>query len=183
MISPEILGWAIAILSAAWTEWVFTAKSNSGSKYQTDAEYINNRPRQAAAENVRLLVPYIRCSIMDTLDRAIQIGINKETNYHHGQKVAQATKSAVDKFFSFGVTKIQNECNNVARRYCALWNAKSSELMSEYHFQITYAQGGSEIQPDLVLSEPSTIRINVFNSYCPSNPSIEQPLYIPGIIR
>jgi hypothetical protein len=56
-----------------------------------------------------------------------------------GQKVAVATKLAVDKFFSFGVAKIQNECNNVARRYCALWNAKSSELMSEYHFQITYS--------------------------------------------
>jgi hypothetical protein len=89
-----------------------------------------------------------------------------------GQRVALATKLAVDKFFSLGVTKIQNECNNVARRYSALWNAKSSELMSEYHFQITYTQGRSEIQPDFVLFEPSTIRINVFNSCCPSNPSI-----------
>lgn len=84
------MGWAIAILSTAWTEWVFTAKSNIGSKYQTDTEYIDNRPRQAAAENVRLVVPYIRCSIMDTLDRAIQIGINKETNYEPDQAVDPA---------------------------------------------------------------------------------------------
>ena len=66
-----------------------------------------------------------------------------------GQTVARATKLAVDKFFSLGVIKIQNECNNVARRYCAMWNAKSSELMSEYHFQISYTQGRSEIQPHL----------------------------------
>jgi hypothetical protein len=43
MISPEILGWAIAILSTAWTEWIFTAKSNPSSKYQTDPEYTNDQ--------------------------------------------------------------------------------------------------------------------------------------------
>jgi hypothetical protein len=90
IICPEILAWAIAILAAAWTEWVFTSKSNPGSKYQTDAEYINNRPRQPSAKNVRLVAPYIRCSLMDTLDRAIQIGSNKETNYEPDQAVEPA---------------------------------------------------------------------------------------------
>ncbi len=84
MISPEILGWALAILSTAWTEWVFPAKSNPSSKYQTDPEYTNDRPRQAAT-NVKLVVPYICCSIIDTLGRAIQIGNSKETNYEPDQ--------------------------------------------------------------------------------------------------
>jgi hypothetical protein len=90
MISPEILGWAIAILSTAWTEWIFTSKSNPSSKYQTDREYTNDRPRQAAATNVKLVVPYIRCSILDALDRAIQIGNCKETNYEPDQAIDPA---------------------------------------------------------------------------------------------
>jgi hypothetical protein len=90
IICPEILGWAIAILAAAWTEWVFTSKSNPGSKYQTDVEYINNRPRQAAAANVKLVVPYIRCSIEDTLDMAIQIGNCRDTNYEPDQAIDPA---------------------------------------------------------------------------------------------
>ena len=90
MISPEILGLAIAILSTAWTEWVFTAKSNPSSKYQTDPEYTNDRPRQAAATNVKLLVPYIRCSIIDALGRAIQIGNSKETNYEPDRAIDPA---------------------------------------------------------------------------------------------
>ena len=56
------LGWAIANLAAAWT------KLNLDSKYQTDPEYINDRARQASAANVRLVVPYVRCSMMDTLE-------------------------------------------------------------------------------------------------------------------
>jgi hypothetical protein len=91
-----------------------------------------------------------------------------------GQKVAQATNFVINKFFSLSVVNIQNECNGVARRYCALWNSKPSEQkMSEYHLpDLNYAEGRNEILPDFVLFEPSTIRINVFNRYCPSNPSI-----------
>jgi hypothetical protein len=90
MISPEILGWAVAILSTAWTEWVFTSKSNPSSKYQTDPEYTNDRPRQASATNAKLVVPYIRCSIIDALGRAIQIGNSKETNYEPDQAIDPA---------------------------------------------------------------------------------------------
>jgi hypothetical protein len=91
-----------------------------------------------------------------------------------GQKVAQATTLAINKFFSLGVANIQNECNSVTRRYRALWNMKPSEQkMSEYHLpNLTYAEGRNEILPDFVLFEPSAIRINVFDRYCPSNPSI-----------
>lgn len=90
IICPEILAWAIAILAAAWTEWVFTAKSNPSSRYQTDPEYTNERPRQAAATNVKLVVPYIRCSIIDALCRAIQMENCKETNYEPDQAIDPA---------------------------------------------------------------------------------------------
>lgn len=85
-----------------------------------------------------------------------------------GQTVARATNLAINKFFSLGVTNIQNECNGVAKRYSALWNTKPSEQkMSE--FDVTYAQGKSEIQQDFELFEPSTIYIKIFNCYCPLN--------------
>jgi len=42
-IYPELLGWSIAILASAWTEWIFTSKSNEGSRYQNDPEYKNNK--------------------------------------------------------------------------------------------------------------------------------------------
>jgi hypothetical protein len=91
-----------------------------------------------------------------------------------GQTVALATKLAINKFFSLGVPNIQNECNSVARRYRALWKTKPSEQkMSEYQLpDLTYAQGISEVLPDFVLFEPSSIRVKIFNRYCPSNPSI-----------
>ncbi|MGA8084760.1 MAG: hypothetical protein WB988_23140, partial [Candidatus Nitrosopolaris sp.] len=90
IICPEILAWAIAILSTVWTEWVFTAKSNPSSEYQTDPEYTNDRPRRTAATNVKLVVPYIRCSIIDALGRANQIGNSKETNFEPDQAIDPA---------------------------------------------------------------------------------------------
>jgi hypothetical protein len=39
-------------------------------------------------------------------------------------------------------------------------------------FLLKHAEDRNEILPDFVLFEPSTIRINVFNCYCLSNPSI-----------
>jgi hypothetical protein len=68
--------------------------------------------------------------------------------------------------FSLGVT---NECNSVTKRYSALWNTQPSELMLEYRLPITYVQGKSEIQPEFVLFEPSTIRIKIINRYHSSN--------------
>ena len=37
--------------------------------------------RRAAAQNVRLVLPYIYCSIVDPMAKARQIGNCKETNY------------------------------------------------------------------------------------------------------
>jgi len=53
-IYPELLGWAMVILSSAWTAWVFTSKSNELSRYQNDPEYKNNESRKAATVNVKL---------------------------------------------------------------------------------------------------------------------------------
>ena len=69
---------------------IFASKSNPSSNYQTDPEYTNDRPRQAAATNVKLVVPYIRCSIIDALGRAVQIGNSKETNYEPDQAIDPA---------------------------------------------------------------------------------------------
>lgn len=68
--------------------------------------------------------------------------------------------ATTDKFFSLGVTNIENECSSVARRYCGLWKTKPSEQkMSEYQIpDLTYTKGISEILPDFVLFEPSRIR-------------------------
>jgi hypothetical protein len=65
----EILGWATAILASAWSEWIFTSKSNPNSKYQTDPAYQTDKSRQAACVNVRLALPYIKNSIIDAIYR------------------------------------------------------------------------------------------------------------------
>jgi hypothetical protein len=89
-ISPEILGWSIAILASAWTEWVFTSKSNEYSKYQTDPAYKNDKERQAAVVNVKLALPYVHCSITDAIGKARKIGICNETNYEPNPKIDPA---------------------------------------------------------------------------------------------
>jgi len=90
-----------------------------------------------------------------------------------GQTAATVTNLTINKFFSLGVANIQNECNNVARRYSALWNMMPPEKkMSEYYLpETTYAEGRNEILPGFILFEPSNIHIHIFNRYCPSNPS------------
>jgi hypothetical protein len=89
-ISPEILGWSIAILASAWTEWVFASKSNEYSKYQTDPAYKNDKDRQAADVNVKLALPYVNCSIMDAIGKAREIGSCNQTNYEPNPKIDPA---------------------------------------------------------------------------------------------
>jgi hypothetical protein len=81
MISPELLGWSIAILASAWRELVFASKSEENSKYQTDPNYKNYPDRQAAIVNVKLAVPYVQCTIIDAIYNARQIGNCRKTNY------------------------------------------------------------------------------------------------------
>jgi hypothetical protein len=65
--SAEIWMWVISLLSAAWTEWSFTARTNN-PKYQNDPSH----PK--ALENVRIALPYIRPSIIDALSKGKEIG-------------------------------------------------------------------------------------------------------------
>lgn len=81
VISPEILGWSIAILATAWTQRLFASKSNDQSMYQTDPKFNDDKGRQAARINVKLALPYIRCSILDILDKGMYIGNCKNTNF------------------------------------------------------------------------------------------------------
>ncbi|HYZ58816.1 MAG TPA: hypothetical protein VE544_04090, partial [Nitrososphaeraceae archaeon] len=81
IVSPEILGWSIAILASAWSQWVFTSKSNEQSAYQVDPAYKDNKSRLAARTNVQLALPYVRCSILDAIDKAIHIGNSNNTNF------------------------------------------------------------------------------------------------------
>jgi hypothetical protein len=54
--------WGIEVLSSAWTEWCFTAKTND-SKYQTGGTH------PEASENVKIARPYIRPSIIDAISK------------------------------------------------------------------------------------------------------------------
>ena len=65
--SAEILMWAISLLSAAWTVWCFTAKTNN-PKYQNDPLH------PEASENTRIALPYIRPSIIDAISKGKEIG-------------------------------------------------------------------------------------------------------------
>ena len=87
VISPEILGWSIVILATAWTQWLFTSKSNDQSMYQTDPKFDGDKGRQAPRINVKLALPYIRCSILDILDKGMYIGNSKNTDFEPNPKI------------------------------------------------------------------------------------------------
>ena len=65
--STEIWMWAIAILSSAWIQWCFTAKTNN-------SEYQNDPAHHEASENVKLALPYVKTSISDAILRGQEIG-------------------------------------------------------------------------------------------------------------
>lgn len=65
--STEIWMWAIAILSSAWTEWCFTAKTNN-PYYQKDPSH------PEASENAKIACPYVKTSIIDSIKEGQEIG-------------------------------------------------------------------------------------------------------------
>jgi hypothetical protein len=81
IVSPEILGWSIAILASAWSQWVFTSKSNEQSAYQTDKAFNDDEGQKAARKNVKIALPYVRSSIISALDRGVHIGNSSITNF------------------------------------------------------------------------------------------------------
>jgi len=71
--NTECYMWAIAILSSAWTQWVFRSKSLSA--YQEDPT------RHEAAINVKIALPYIKNSLADSTSAGDDIGRNGYANY------------------------------------------------------------------------------------------------------
>lgn len=71
--NTECYMWAIAILSSAWTQWVFNSKSLSA--YQADPTH------PEASKNVKIALPYIKTSLIDTIYAGEDIGRNHDANY------------------------------------------------------------------------------------------------------
>jgi hypothetical protein len=70
--SFECYFWAMAILSSAYSAWVYTAKSND-PKYQ-----IENEPAWANAKTAK---QYVRTSIVKAIARGRKAGCNKATSF------------------------------------------------------------------------------------------------------
>jgi hypothetical protein len=66
--SAEIWMWALAILSSAWTQWCFSAKSNNPDCSTAKLE---------ASENAQIALPYINLSITGAIRTGDEIGKRK----------------------------------------------------------------------------------------------------------
>jgi hypothetical protein len=71
--STEILVWAMAILSSAWTQWCFIAKNNNPN-------YRNDPSHPEASENVKIVHPYVKTSIIDSIEIGKEIGCRNTGN-------------------------------------------------------------------------------------------------------
>ena len=70
--SFEAIMWALAILTSAWTNWVFSAKAN-------DPQYNSEKPE--ASMNAKKVLPYIKKIILVAMIVTEEIGKNPENNY------------------------------------------------------------------------------------------------------
>ena len=103
IVSPEILGWSIATLASAWSQWVFTSKSNEQSAYQTDQAFDDDEGRLAARKNVKLALPYVHSSIISALNRGMHIGNSSITNFEPKPEI-EPQFLELDKDFKSGHT-------------------------------------------------------------------------------
>ena len=71
--NAECYMWAIAILSSAWTQWVFSSKSLSG--YQDDPTH------PEASNNVKIVLPYVKNSLTDATSAGDDLGRNPDADY------------------------------------------------------------------------------------------------------
>jgi hypothetical protein len=80
-----------------------------------------------------------------------------------GQFVSSETQKILRKLLSIPLQRIEDECNKVAGKYRNLWNTKnSSDIMNEYGLpNTTYKDGLRELDPEFLLSCPSTIRMYI----------------------
>jgi hypothetical protein len=72
--SIEILMWAIAILSSSWTQWIFAAKSNN-------PDYKYEVKKSNAATNAAICYPYIRKSVIDSMLKGQEIGVDDKAKF------------------------------------------------------------------------------------------------------
>ena len=97
-----------------------------------------------------------------------------------GLIVRLETQLAIDAFFGLGIINIQNECNEVAKKYRALWGSKpQTELMKEYYLDIPYSQGLRELEPTYELSAPQTLRIRILDSAMQGRPDTPAMVTFP----
>lgn len=68
----EALMWAISILTSAWTNWIFSSKSN-------DAQYRSDKPEVTI--NAQKILPYIEGVILNAMKAGREIGSNPLNKY------------------------------------------------------------------------------------------------------
>ena len=82
-----------------------------------------------------------------------------------GLVVYNKVLNILNDFFSLPIQNIQDECNNVLKKYERIWDAKiPTNQMDEYGLKLSYLQGISELYPPFRLSHPSTVRIQIIDS-------------------
>jgi len=70
--SLECQMWALSIIASAWSQWIFTAKSN---------DPVYGRQKKEAASNARIVSPYVRKTVMLAMDAGAEIGSSSKNNY------------------------------------------------------------------------------------------------------
>jgi len=70
--SLECQMWALSVLASAWSQWVFTAKSNT-PRYRAE--------RRKAASNAQIASLYVSKTITLAMEASAEIGSTAENNY------------------------------------------------------------------------------------------------------
>jgi hypothetical protein len=72
--SFECQMWALAIITSAWSQWIFAAKSN-------DPKYRKDPQKREAAVNAQIARPYIRKAIESAITAGAEIGSNAQNDF------------------------------------------------------------------------------------------------------
>ena len=93
-----------------------------------------------------------------------------------GLRVSESANSWMNRFFAFGIRKIQDECNMASSAYCKEWILRPpTDFMIEHGMNdITYGTGFKEMELSFELFEPDTIHGMVVDSYFLGNERTEQ---------
>jgi len=92
----------------------------------------------------------------------VELIIQKCDGSKKGELCKELIEKACQNFFSCGVKKIENACNNRRTNLITRWQSKSLEApMTEHNLTIPYRQGIEEIIPLFELNEPETIELYV----------------------